>query len=57
MAKVVLLLLTGAVIVGIGQGIDNFPGVGWWLVARALHGVGFICLFCSGVIYERGAET
>ena len=56
MAKVVLLILLGAVIVGVGQGIDGVPGVGWWLVARVLNGVGFLCLFRSGVLYER-SET
>lgn len=53
MAKVILLLLLGAVIVGLGQGIADVPGVGWWLAARALNGVGFMCLFRSGILYER----
>lgn len=53
MAKVVLLILMGAVIVGVGQGIADVPGVGWWLAARVLNGVGFMCLFCSGIHYER----
>ena len=56
MSKVILLLLLGAGIVGAGQGIDDVPGVGWWLVARVINGVGFVCLFRSGVLYER-AET
>lgn len=56
MAKVVLLLLLGAFIIGVGQGIDGVPGVGSWLVARVLHGVGFMCLFRSGVLYERSKK-
>lgn len=53
MAKVVLLILLGAVIVGVGQGISDVPGAGWWLAARVLNGAGFLCLFYSGVHYER----
>lgn len=53
MARVVVFLVLGAVIVGMGQGIDGAPGVGWWLTARTLNAAGFMCIFYSGVLYER----
>lgn len=53
MAKVVLLLLLGAGIVGAGQAFADVPGGGWWLLGRIVSGTGFLSVFYGGVHYER----
>lgn len=53
MAKVILLIVLGACAIGAGQGIDDVPGVGWWLLGRIVIGAGLLIVFYGGVHYER----
>ena len=53
MAKVFLLILLGAVIVGVGQGIADVSGLAWEIAGRVTIGLGMFTIFRAGVLDER----